>query len=146
MLLETMLALRLLLQLTGGVRVEARLDQRLHKILEDTRQRYQLYSLLLADHHGLPVSHAGEIVHTGMAAIAPELIRVGEHARRLGEYDSINCVALVLEDAHLMVIRDIELGGKPFVLVMDTATVPKGLLHLIKDLTKRLTDAMDMVR
>jgi len=126
--------------------VEVTLDQRLHEILEDTRQHYHLYSLLLADHHGLAVSHAGEIAHAGMSAIAPELIRVGEHARRLGEYDSINCVALVLDNAHLMVIRDIEVAGKTFVLVMDTDTVPKGLLMLIAKLSDRISEAMNLAR
>lgn len=126
--------------------MEVTLDQRLHEILEDTRQHYHLYSLLLADHHGLAVSHAGEIAHAGMSAIAPELIRVGEHARRLGEYDSINCVALVLDNAHLMVIRDIEVAGKTFVLVMDTDTVPKGLLMLIAKLSDRISEAMNLAR
>jgi len=124
--------------------VKATLDQRLQGILEETRQQYQLHSLLLADHHGLPVSHAGKIAHAGMAAIAPELIRVGEHARRLGEYDSISCVALVLEDAHLMVIRDIDVGGTSFVLVMDTASVPKGLVNMLADLSDQIAEVMGL--
>jgi len=122
------------------------LDQHLHLILEEVRQQYNLYSLLLADHHGLAVSHAGKIAHAGMSAIAPELIRVGEHAKRLGEYESITCVALVLEDSHLMVIKDLDVGGEPFVLVMDTATVPKGMLKLLADLGDRIADAMALER
>jgi len=117
-------------------------DMRLHSILEETRLQYNLHSLLLADHHGLPVSHAGNIVHAGMSAIAPELIRVGDHAVRLGKYSSITCVALVLEDSHLMVIKDINILGEMFVLVMDTAAVPKGIRKLIRDLRDRIAEAM----
>ncbi|MFQ5518481.1 MAG: hypothetical protein ACE5E3_00625 [Mariprofundus sp.] len=123
-----------------------KLDVRLHAILEETRQQYGLHSLLLADQHGLPVSHAGKIAHAGMAAIAPELIRVGDHAVRLGEYDSITCVALVLEDSHLMVIKDIEINGDPFVLVMDTASVPKGIRKLLNELKQRIAEAMDSAK
>lgn len=118
------------------------LDSRLHTILEETRLQHGMHSLLLADHHGLPVSHAGNIAHTGMSAIAPELIRVGDHAVRLGEYKSITCVALVLEDSHLMVIKDIEIGGDTFVLVMDTPSVPKGIRKLLGCLRDRIADAM----
>jgi len=121
-----------------------KLDVRLQAILEETRQVYQLHSLLLADKNGLPVSHAGKIAHAGMAAIAPELIRVGDHAVRLGEYNSITCVALVLEDSHLMVIKDIEINNEPFVLVMDTATVPKGVRRVFKELRDRLEMAMNI--
>jgi len=117
-------------------------DMRLHSILEETRLQYNLHSLLLADHHGLPVSHAGNIAHAGMSAMAPELIRVGDHAARLGKYSSITCVALVLEDSHLMVIKDIDIAGDTFVLVMDTATVPKGIRKLLKDLRDRIAEAM----
>jgi len=120
-----------------------RLDKRLEAILDDTRRQYGLYSLLLADHHGLAVSHAGKIAHAGIAAIAPELIRVGEHATRLGEYDSITCVALVLENSHLMIIKDVEINGTTFVLVMDTVTVPKGLGKIIEKLKKRVSGVMN---
>nr|WP_241696925.1 hypothetical protein [Mariprofundus sp. KV] len=120
------------------------MDVRLQAILEETRQMYNLHSLLLADQNGLPISHAGKIAHAGMAAIAPELIRVGDHAVRLGEYNSITCVALVLEDSHLMVIKDIEINNSPFVLVMDTATVPRGIRKVIKELRDRLAFAMHM--
>jgi len=123
---------------------EMKLDVRLKAILEETRQIYNLHSLLLADQNGLPISHAGKISHAGMAAIAPELIRVGDHAVRLGEYNSITCVALVLEDSHLMVIKDIEINNSPFVLVMDTATVPRGIRKVIKELRDRLAFAMHM--
>ncbi|NWF39530.1 hypothetical protein F3F96_10335 [Mariprofundus sp. NF] len=123
---------------------ELKLDVRLQAILEETREMHKLHSLLLADQNGLPISHAGKIAHAGMAAIAPELIRVGDHAVRLGEYNSITCVALVLEDSHLMVIKDIEINNKPFVLVMDTATVPRGIRKLIRELRDRLAFAMHM--
>ena len=123
---------------------EMKLDVRLKAILEETRQIYNLHSLLLADQNGLPISHAGKISHAGMAAIAPELIRVGDHSVRLGEYNSITCVALVLEDSHLMVIKDIEINNSPFVLVMDTATVPRGIRKVIKELRDRLAFAMHM--
>jgi len=119
-----------------------RLDKRLEAILDDTRRQYGLHSLLLADHHGLAVSHAGKIAHTGISAIAPELIRVGEHAMRLGEYDSITCVVLVLENSHLMIIKDIEVRNASFVLVMDTASVPKGLGRMIRKLQDRIGRAM----
>lgn len=118
------------------------LDLRLQAILEETRQQYKLRSLLLADKNGWPVSHAGKIAHTGMAAIAPELIRVGDHAVRLGEYNSITCVALVLEDSHLMVIKDIEINDEPFVLVMDTTAVPKGIRNVLASLRDRIAMAM----
>jgi len=118
------------------------LETRLQAILEETRQLHKLHSLLLADKNGWPVSHVGKIAHAGMAAIAPELIRVGEHAVRLGEYNSITCIALVLEDSHLMVIKDIEINGEPFVLVMDTATVPKGMRKLLASLRDRIALAM----
>lgn len=121
-----------------------KLDVRLQAILEETRQQYNLHSLLLADQNGLPISHAGKIAHAGMAAIAPELIRVGDHAVRLGEYDSITCVALVLEDSHLMVIKDIEINKKPFVLVMDTASVPRGIRKVLIELRDRIALAMDI--
>jgi len=121
-----------------------RLDKRLEAILDDTRRQYGLHSLLLADKNGLAVSHAGKIAHTGIAAIAPELIRVGEHAVRLGEYDSITCVALVLESSHLMIIKDIEINGDSFVLVMDTASVPKGLGKIIRTLRQRISRAMEV--
>jgi len=117
-------------------------DMRLHSILEETRLQYNLHSLLLADHHGLPVSHAGNIAHAGMSAIAPELIRVGDHAVRLGKYRSITCVALVLEDSHLMIIKDIDIAGDTFVLVLDTASVPKGIRKLLKNLRDRIAEAM----
>jgi len=134
------------LQHGGGVILSEKpsvtLDMRLHTILEKTRIKHGMHSLLLADHNGLPVSHAGNIVHAGMSAIAPELIRVGDHAVRLGKYRSITCVALVLEDSHLMVIKDIDIGGDTFVLVMDTASVPKGIRKLLKDLTDRIAKAM----
>ncbi len=122
------------------------LDQHLQLILEEVRQQHKMHSLLLADHHGLAVSHAGEIAHAGMSAIAPELLRVGEHAKRLGEYDSITCVALVLEDSHLMVIKDLDVGGEPFVLVMDTAAVPKGMIKMLANLGERIADAMALDR
>lgn len=118
------------------------LDLRLQAILEETRQQHKLRSLLLADKNGWPVSHAGKIAHTGMAAIAPELIRVGDHAVRLGEYNSITCVALVLEDSHLMVIKDIEINDEPFVLVMDTTAVPKGIRNVLASLRDRIAMAM----
>ncbi len=118
------------------------LDMHLRVILEETRTEYGMHSLLLADHNGLPVSHAGKIAHTGMSAIAPELIRVGDHAVRLGEYSSITCVALVLEDSHLMVIKDLEIGGDFFVLVMDTASVPKGIRKLLARLRGRIAEGM----
>jgi hypothetical protein len=121
---------------------EITLDQRLHAILEETRQQCGMHSLLLADHNGLPLSHAGKIAHAGMSAIAPELIRVGDHARRLGEYSSITCVALVLEDSHLMVIKDISIGDDIFVLVMDTPSVPKGMRRLLARLGERIGEAM----
>ncbi len=119
-----------------------RLDKRLYAILDDTRRQYGLHSLLLADQNGLAVSYSGKIAHAGIAAIAPELIRVGEHAVRLGEYDSITCVALVLENSHLMIIKDIEIRNTPFVLVMDTASVPKGLGGMIRKLRDRIGRAM----
>jgi len=119
-----------------------RLDKRLYAILDDTRRQYGLHSLLLADQNGLAVSYSGKIAHAGIAAIAPELIRVGEHAVRLGEYDSITCVALVLENTHLMIIKDIEIRNTPFVLVMDTASVPKGLGGMIRKLQDRIGRAM----
>jgi len=118
------------------------LDMRLHAILEETRIEHGMHSLLLADHNGLPVSHVGNIAHAGMSAIAPELIRVGEHAVRLGEYASITCLALVLEDSHLMVIKDIDVGGDKFVLVMDTPSVPKGIRKLLRHLGTRIDKAM----
>jgi len=119
------------------------LDQLLESILDDTRREYGLNSLLLADHHGLAVSHTGKIAHTGIAAIAPELVRVGKYATRLGEYDSITCVALVLENSHLMIIKDIEINNDTFVLVMDTVTVPKGLGKMIKKLKERVSGVMN---
>ena len=119
------------------------LELRLQAILEETRQQHKLRSLLLADKNGWPVSHAGKISHTGMAAIAPELIRVGDHAARLGEYDSITCVALVLEDSHLMVIKDITINNEPFVLVMDTTSVPKGIRNVLLSLRDRIAMIMD---
>ncbi|GAV19861.1 hypothetical protein MMIC_P0819 [Mariprofundus micogutta] len=122
------------------------LETRLQAILEETRLQHKMHSLLLADKNGWPVSHAGKIAHAGMAAIAPELIRVGEHAVRLGEYNSITCVALVLEDSHLMVIKDIEINGEPFVLVMDTPSVPKGMRKLLHSLRDRIALVMDMDR
>ena len=122
------------------------LETRLQAILEETRQLHKLHSLLLADKNGWPVSHAGKIAHAGMAAIAPELIRVGDHAVRLGEYNSITCVALVLEDSHLMVIKDIEINGEPFVLVMDTATVPRGMRKLLSSLRDRIAMVMHVER
>ncbi len=122
------------------------LDMRLHSILEETRIEHGMHSLLLADHNGLPVSHAGNIAHAGMSAIAPELIRVGDHAVRLGEYKSITCVALVLEDSHLMVIKDIEVDGDMFVLVMDTPSVPKGIRKLLRHLSNRFGEAMQADR
>jgi len=120
------------------------LDMWLQAILEETRVEYNLHSLLLADRTGLAISHAGKIAHAGISAIAPELIRVGEHAARLGEYDSITCVTLILENSHLMIIKDIEVGNNTFVLVMDTSFVPKGILKLIRNLQSRLERAMSM--
>lgn len=121
-----------------------RLDKRLSAILNEVSKTYNLHSLLLADQHGLAVSHSGQIVHTGMAAIAPELIRVGESAVRLGEYDSITCVALMLENSHLMIIKDIEINGTKFVIVIDTSLAPKGLGKMLKELKERITKAMNV--
>lgn len=120
-----------------------KLDIRLRTILEETCQQYGLRSLLLADHHGLPVCHAGEISHAGMAAIAPELIRVGNHAARLGEYDSITCIALILEDSHLMVLRDVEINGTPYVLALDTTSVPRSIKQVLNTLRNRIAEAMN---
>ena len=122
--------------------LSVKLDTRLSSILEDTCNAYKLHSLLLADRNGLPVCHAGKVAHTGIAAIAPELIRVGDHAVRLGEYDSISCIALVLEDSHLMIVRDIQINDIPYVLVMDTATVPKGIKKVLDQLRDRIAEAM----
>jgi len=122
------------------------LDMRLHAILEKTRLEHGMHSLLLADHNGLPVSHAGNIAHAGMSAIAPELIRVGDHAVKLGEYESITCVALVLEDSHLMVIKDLAIGDAMFVLVMDTPSVPKGVRKLLRYLSHRIAEAIEADR
>ena len=119
------------------------LEQRLHAILDEVRQQYHLNSLLLADQNGFAISHAGRLAHTGIAAIAPELIRVGEHAVRLGEYDSITCVALVLENSHLMIIKDIEVNDAPFILVINTISVPKQLGKMIKGLKEQISLAMD---
>jgi hypothetical protein len=119
-----------------------KLDKKIGAILEEARRQHNLCSLLLADKNGLPVSHAGKIVHAGMSAIAPELIKVGAHAVRLGEYDSITCMALVLEGSHLMVVKDIEINGDAFVLVMDTPTVPKGIKKVITDLKDRIARVM----
>jgi len=124
------------------VKSEVKLDIRLKAILEETCQVHKLNSLLLADKNGYPVCHAGKIAHSGISAIAPELIRVGEHAVKLGEYESITCIALVLEDSHLMVIKDIDIDGRPFVLVMDTFSVPKGIRKMLRELAGRIGMAM----
>lgn len=121
---------------------EIKLDIRLQSILEETCQLYSLNSLLLADKNGLPVCHAGKIAHSGIAAIAPELIRVGDHAVKLGEYDSITCIALVLDNSHIMVIKDLEINEQPFVVVMDTISVPKGIRKLLTTLAERIGLAM----
>jgi len=42
-----------------------------------------------------------------------------------------------------MVIKDIEINGEKFVLVMDTAHVPKGIRRIIRRLTRHLTEAMN---
>ena len=120
-----------------------RLDKRLKAILDDVRVAHGLRSLLLADRKGLAVSHVGDIADAGVAAIAPEFLRVGERAVRLGGYGDMSCVAMVLENSHLMIIRDIELRGEPFVLVMETTSVPKGLGRVIRDLAARLERAMN---
>jgi len=120
------------------------LDQQLQNILDAACQQHGLRSLLLADHHGMPVCHAGAIAHTGMAAIAPELIRVGNHAVKLGEYDGITCVALILEDSHLMVIKDVLIGDIAYVLVMDTVSVPRGIKQLLYGLRDQIAEAMDL--
>ena len=124
----------------------SRLDKRLQTILNDVLEQHGLHSLLLADQSGLPICHCGDIVHAGMAAIAPELIKVGDHAVQLGEYDGITCIALVLENSRLMVIKDIEINGEPFVLVMDTATVPRGMRKLLSSLRDRIAMVMHVER
>lgn len=120
-----------------------KLDTQLKTIMEDVCQQYGLNSILLADQRGLALSYAGKVAHEGIAAIAPELIRVGEHAVRLGEYDSITCVALVLENSHLLIIKDIEVHGTMFLLVMDTMSVPSGLAGMIRSVQKRVEGAME---
>jgi len=44
------------------------------------------------------------------------------------------------------VIKDIDIQGEPFVLVMDTAVVPKGLLKMLSSLSDQIAEAMDVCR
>jgi len=121
-----------------------RLDKRLRAILNNVRKQYGLHSILLADANGLSVCHSGDIKHTGIAAIAPELARVGEKATSLGCYESMSCVIVMLENSHLMIIKSITIHDKPFVIVMDTPLAPKGLGEMLKQLKVSISKAIQV--
>jgi hypothetical protein len=117
-------------------------EARLRAIMEEVRREHGFRSILLADQGGLTISYCGELQHSGIAAIAPEFIRIGDSAVRLGEYDSIACVALVLENSHLMIIKETEMNDEKFILVMDTASVPGSLQKIMASLSERIGQAL----
>ena len=117
-------------------------DARLKAIMEEVRREHGFLSILLADRRGLTISYCGDVRHSGIAAIAPEFIRMGDNAVRLGEYESIACVALVLENSHLMIIREVRLNGEKFILVMDTTSVPGSLQEIMSSLSERIGQAL----
>ncbi len=113
-------------------------ESRLQLLLDGACGKYGILAILLADHQGLPIAYSGRIKEAGIAAVAPEFIRMGKNAVRLGEYNSIACVALILENSHLMIIREIEASGKKFVLVIDTRSVPRALEQMLSELGDRI--------
>jgi len=119
-----------------------RLDKRLKAILDDAREFNGLHSILLADENGLSISHSGKVEGAGIAAIAPELIRVGEKATSLGSYGSMSCVIVMLENSHLMIIKTITIHKKRYVLAMDAPLAPKGLAQMLKQLKEDISKAM----
>jgi len=125
-----------------GAAVPSR-DSRLREILDQIREEYKFRSVLLTDSRGLTISCSGDVKHAGIAAIAPEVIRIGEHAVRLGEYASINCVALVLENSHLMIIREVKIKQSKFIVAVDTERVPPGLRRIMAELAKRIAKTLE---
>ncbi len=121
-----------------------RLDKRLKAILCDARKLNQLHSILLADENGLPISHSGEIKGDGIAAIAPELIRVGEKATKLGSYGSMSCVIVMLENSHLMIIKTMTIHTQKFMIVMDASLAPKGLAKMLTLLKENISKAIQV--
>ena len=121
-----------------------RLDKRLKAILNDARKLNKLHSILLADENGLSISHSGNIEGAGIAAIAPELIRVGEKATTLGSYGSMSCVIVMLENSHLMIIKTMTIHAQKFVVVMDASLAPKGLAKMLKLLKEDISKAIQV--
>ena len=119
-----------------------RLDKRLKAILDDVRKNNGLHAVLLADANGLSICHSGEIECSGIAAIAPELIRVGEKATSLGCYESMSCIIVMLENSHLMIIKTMTIHGQSFVVVMGTPLAPKGLGEMLKQLKMDISKAI----
>lgn len=119
-----------------------RLDKRLKAILDDVRKTNGLHAVLLADENGLPISHSGDIECSGIAAIAPELIRVGEKATALGCYENMTCVIVMLENSHLMIIKTMTIHKQKFVVVMGTPLAPKGLGTMLKQLKVDISKAI----
>ena len=119
-----------------------RLDKRLKAILDDARKNHGLHAVLLADANGLPICHSGSIECSGIAAIAPELIRVGEKATALGCYESMSCIIVMLENSHLMIIKTMTIHGQSFVIVMGTSLAPKGLGDMLKQLKTDISKAI----
>jgi len=113
-------------------------ESRLQEIMEEVRCEHNLLSILLADQRGLTLSYCGEVHHSGIAAIAPEFVRMGDNAVRLGEYESISCVALLLENSHLMIIKEVSINNEKFILVMDTTSTPKSLQKVMANLAERI--------
>ncbi|HIP07607.1 MAG TPA: hypothetical protein EYG66_07080 [Mariprofundaceae bacterium] len=119
-----------------------RLDTRLKAILGDAKKLNGLHSILLADENGLSVSYSGEIESPSIAAIAPELIRVGEKATSLGCYNSMSCVMVMLENSHLLIIKTITIHKQKFVVVMDAPLAPKGLSSMLIQLKEDISKAI----
>jgi len=113
-------------------------ETRLHEIMEEVRCEHNLLSILLADQCGLTLCYCGDMHHSGIAAIAPEFVRLGDNAVRLGEYESISCVALLLENSHLMIIKEVSINEKKFILVIDATSTPKSLQKVIASLAERI--------
>ncbi len=121
-----------------------RLDNRLCAILNDVRKEYHLHSILVTDCNGLSICSSGDIDSTGVAAVAPELLRIGQRSVTLGGYRHMNYVALVLENSHVMLVKHLRILEQDFVLVMDTSLSPKGLNIMLKKLKENIEKAMQV--
>ncbi|MDQ6963161.1 MAG: hypothetical protein Q9M28_11665 [Mariprofundaceae bacterium] len=113
-------------------------EKRIKLLLDAVCKKLSFTAMLLADQQGFPVACSGDLKSVGIAAIAPECIRMGQRAVRFGQFSGIRCVTLMLEGGHIMIIKEINIQSQKFIVVIDTKTVPNVINSLFRVLSERI--------